>query len=114
VPTSDDKEGLGALARIASPLAGKNICKRTLELVRLGSSYLFLDPVRLCTSPLSVQYSSHLVVMLDCGRICSLGGQVPEPGNQGRRQEHLLRERRVSCPPNYFPCLFSAWSLEIA
>jgi hypothetical protein len=37
--------------------------------------------------------------MIDCGRICSLGGQVPEPGNQGRRQEHLLRERRVSPPP---------------
>lgn len=36
-------------------------------------------------------------MVIDCGRICSLGGQVPESGNQERRKEHLLRERRVSC-----------------
>jgi hypothetical protein len=45
------KKALGALARIASPLAGKYICKQTLELVRLGSHTCFLvlfDYVRAC------------------------------------------------------------------
>lgn len=75
---------MGALARIASPLAGKYICKQTLELVRLASEGKFPN-----------RGIKDVVRSICCGNVGKMSTNPDEPKSRARTNFLLNNELEV-------------------